>query len=148
QYQWELHKFENLKKRFGKNLLLDKKGNIILHVEINGRIKKTVYEKPKNYDDEDLPTYYSIVVIPKSIKLTEKGLNKLHEINQEIVFNTEIENHIKPFLEIGKLDTVIRETSLLLETKIKQFHNKENLYGFNLISFHIQQVIKANGNRN
>jgi len=148
QYHWELNKFENLKKQFGKHLLIDKKGNIILHVEFNGKIKKTVYEKPKNYDDEDLPTYTSFVIVPKSIKLTEKGLKKLHEINQEITFNNELENHIRPFLDIGKFDTVIREASLLIETKIKQFHNKENLYGFNLITFHIQQVIKANGNMN
>lgn len=148
-FEFELYQFEKLKASFGPNVSLDDKGNLILHIrDEHGNLKESIYQKPvNNEEDEDFP-YYDCVVIPKTIQITEMGLSALSEFARKSEIRHDLASLTRPLIEIQRLDTAIREASLFVETSIKEFHNRPDLFGQKLVNFHIQDIIQHNNGFN
>ena len=89
-----------------------------------------------------------LVYIEKYIQLTPLGQQKYREY---IAYN-EFPERLKPIvldlLSIGRYETAVRDVAVEIEDMIKKTH-KTDLFGLNLIDFHINECIKANdGNFN
>ena len=146
-YEFELIRYENFKKQLGENLKEDKEGNIILYIkDDSGQLRETKYNKPE-YDEDDF-VFQDCAVIPETINLTTKGIEELIKLSNEIIFTNELKELTEPLIKIKRFDTAIRDSSLLVETQIKEFHNRPNLYGQRLVDFHIEEIIKNNDNFN
>ncbi len=148
--EYLLFKFEEFKKSLGKKLKLDNEGNILLpYKDESGAVHEVEYNRPKPDDEEDEGFISkNCVIIQEPISLTTKGLQELNNICKEIKLNDELDSLIKPLVAINKFDSAIRDASILIETKIKNFHNTPEKFGQKLIDFHINEVIKGNDNFN
>lgn len=147
EYEFDLYRFENFKKALGPNLKEDNEGNIILSLrDKDNQFKEAIYYKPKldEEEDEDEYEYKDCVIINGSLKLTSKGIEELIKLSREVKIVEELSNVTNTLSKISKYDTAIREASILIETKIKLYHNRPDLYGQKLIDYHIQEVIKHN----
>jgi hypothetical protein len=124
EYEFELYRFENLKKELGANLKEDQEGNIILKLKGNDS-KEAIYYKPRyeeeEDDDEDGYENKTYVIIDKYISLTLKGTDELIKLSHEVNLIEELSVITNPLLNIEKFDTAVREASILIETKIKEF---------------------------
>lgn len=150
-YEFELIRFENLKKDFGGKLKEDEDGNIIFNVkDDNGQLREMKYNKPEPDEDEEdgLFVFRNCAIIADCINLTKEGIDELIKLSNEIKLTEHLSNLTGPLIAIGRFDTAIREASLLIETTIKHFHNMPLLFGQKLIEFHIQEIIKNNDNFN
>lgn len=122
----------------GGQFIEDEKGNFILKMHS----KEFFLEKPTRdsfIGDED---YDPGIILSESISITSKGWEKLLEISQEISLHPELEERVRPLEKLGLFDTAVRESSVMLETKIKSFHNVE-LFGQRLVEHHINEIIKS-----
>ncbi|KAA5534559.1 hypothetical protein F0919_08025 [Taibaiella lutea] len=143
-YDFELIRFQNFKKIVGKNLHEDKDGNIILYAKgSNGQLIETKYMKPIP-ENEDGLNNKGCAIITGTISLTKCGFEELIKLSNENKLSEKLHNLTEPLIKIGRFDTAIREASLLLETIIKQFHNKVSLFGHRLVEFHLEEIIKNN----
>jgi len=144
-YEFKLMKFEKARKETGKLLKEDKKGNMISYFEDDkGKLHEVKYERPEPDEDEYLSAK-NWVHIPNKINVTPKGQKKIVELSQRIEFSKEVNDLVAPLIQIKRYDTAVRDGALLLEASIKNFHNT-NLYGQNLVSFHIDDIVKHNDN--
>jgi len=144
-YELELIRYENIKKKLGSHLELDRNGNIILSIkDKNSKLQKSTYLKPQNEGHEDNYILRDCAVIPQRIGLTEAGIQKLHKIAMETNTTEVLRVLTQPLLDIKRFDTAIRDASLLVETKIKVFHKNPELHGQKLIQFHIKEIITKN----
>lgn len=101
-------------------------------------------EDERNECIEDYKRDFSdYVLIDESIKLTNKGINKFKEIIQQVKIPKRFQEEINPLLKIDYHETAVREIAILIENMLKEFHNV-NLYGENLIEFHIRKCVEAN----
>ncbi|WP_445908892.1 hypothetical protein [Yeosuana sp.] len=149
EYEFEMIRFENFKREFGDRLKLDEDGNIILYIkDDNGKLRETKYHKPEFDEDEEDFVFKNCAVIPNGVSLTESGIKELYNISKEINLIEELNALTKPFIEIKRFDTAVRDASLLVETKIKEFHKQPNLFGQKLVELHIFEVIRNNENYN
>ena len=147
-YELGLYQFERLKESLGSHLNLDQEGNIIFYIkDDDGNLKESIYQKPAKEDDDDFE-HYACVIIPKAFRLTENGLLALSDLAQKSEINKELKELTDPLIKINRLDTAIRDASLLVETRIKEFHKRPDLFGQNLVEFHIKDVIKNNNGFN
>lgn len=148
-YEFELIRYENFKKDLGENLKLDEEGNIILFIkDENGNYIESKYNKPECDEDEEEFIFRNCAIIPDTICLTEKGILELVKLSKEIRLTNELNDLVEPLMRIERYDTTIRDASLLIETKIKEYHNKPNLFGQNLVDYHINEVIRNNDDFN
>jgi len=148
-YEFKLVCFENFKKQLGENLKEDNEGNIILYIkDNNGQFQETKYSKPEFDEDEEDFVFRDCAIITNTINLTAKGIDELIKLSNEISFTEELNNLTEPLIKIGKFDTAIREASVLLETRIKEYHSGLDLYGQSLVDYHIEKIIKNNDNFN
>lgn len=88
------------------------------------------------YDDTDhvwanMPNGY--------ITLTQRGIDKINEPINDYKINEEIYNRVKPLLDIKYYDSAVRESSIMLEVKLKNLNNT-NLFGKNLVDFHYKRL--------
>lgn len=147
EYEYELEKFENLKKQIGENLKLDENDNIILYYKNdNNEYIETKLNKPINPDEDFV--FNDFVLVEDYIKLTEKGIQELILIANNVEFIDELSNLVTPFIDIKRYDTAIREAALLIESKIKTFENKPDFFGQKLVDYHIKELVKKNNNFN
>jgi hypothetical protein len=148
-YEFEMIRFENLTKKFGGHLKLDEEGNIILYIkEDNGKIREVKYHKPESNVDEEDFALRNCAVIPAGVSLTENGNKELNNVSNEIRLIEELNALTQPLIDIKRFDTAVRDASLLVETKIKEYHKLPGLYGQKLVEFHIGEIIKKNDNFN
>lgn len=160
KFKYDLNLYSALKKS-GCEVTND--GDLIFYVDIpNLGFQKYIHPKPiienyvSNYLSEPWDEKYRYelineyetgdklcIEIDNFIQLTEKGYSRIKEIAREYILKKEIETLVEPLIKIGYLDTAVREVAVLLESKLKQFHNC-NKFGENLIDFHIDECIKAN----
>lgn len=148
-YEFEMIKFEALKERFGSNLELDENGNIIFFInDKNGKLIKIKYHKPEPEEDEEDGANKKCAIIPNGIFLSEIGSLELKNISSKISLTEELNALTQPLIDIKRYDTAVRDASLLIETKIKEYHKRPELYGQKLIEFHVGEVIKNNNNSN
>lgn len=148
-YEFEMIRFENFKREFGDHLKLDEDGNIILYIkDDNGKLRETKYHKPESDEDEEDFVFRNCAVIPNGVSLTESGIKELNNISKEINLIEELSALTQPLIDIKRFDTAVRDASLLVETKIKQFHKRPDLFGQKLVELHIVEVIKNNDNFN
>lgn len=150
RYEFELIKFEIFKKEFGEQLKLDDDGNVIFYLEANGSFRESRYKVPtrekycESEDENDDIRDWAI--IPEHFILTPKGLNELIALSQGLNLSNELFELVNPLMKINRFDSAIRDASILLETKMKNYHHKPNLFGQKLIEFHIKEVIRNNEN--
>lgn len=145
-FEFELIRFEKFKKELGENLKEDDEGNIILYFkDKEGIFHETKYCKPLPDEDEEYLFFRSCAVIPNTISLTSKGIEKLLFLAKNIEYTAEVNDLVQPLIQIGRYDAAIREASLLIETSIKNFYGN-NKFGQNLIEFHINDLVKNNDN--
>lgn len=145
-YEFEMIRFENLKREIGNSLELDESGNIIFYLKNdNGEFIETKYHKPEYDKDETLK---KCAIIPNGVSLTKDGIMELSNLSKEIRLTQELNHLTQPLINIKRFDTAIREASLLVETKIKEYHKQPKLFGQKLIELHISEVIKNNDNFN
>ena len=90
--------------------------------------------------------FKNFVVVTEYLSLTNKGIEELIRLSKEINYINELFDLTNSFVNMSRFDTAIREASLFLESTIKNFHNKPNLYGQQLLEYHIKQVVAKNGN--
>ncbi|GAB3026605.1 hypothetical protein [Spirosoma pulveris] len=146
-YEFEMMRFNQVKKQLGKNLKEDDEGNIIL-LTYNDRkeVIELKYSKPEYF--EDAHDFIDCVFIPESVTLTEEGFEELEKLLNNINLSEELRRLSEPFINIGRYDTAIRESSLFVEETIKKFHMQNDLYGQRLIDYHINEIINNNENFN
>jgi len=147
EYEFKVIEFDKFKKSLGSGAEEDENGNLILYYKTEaGDFKEFKYEKPNpnEYEVDDF-NYKNCAYIPQTIKLTDTGINKIKEISQNFTLHPDIEKRVQPLIAIGYYDSVIRETSIMLETKIKEFHSV-NFFGQKLIEHHINFLITKNDN--
>ena len=144
--EFDLFRFKESLKKLGGSIQEDEEGNIIHYCkDKDGKFRVIRYRKPILDEDEDDWDYRDHVVIPDSISLTKEGILELAVLSEGIEYSEEIKSLTSPLLKLRRLDTAIREASLLIETSIKKFHNVD-LYGQKLIEFHIKDVVSNNDN--
>lgn len=144
--EFDLFRFKESLKKLGGSIQEDEEGNIIHYCkDKDGKFRVIRYRKPIPDEDEDDWDYRDHVVIPDSISLTKEGILELAVLSEGIEYSEEIKSLTSPLLKLRRLDTAIREASLLIETSIKKFHNVD-LYGQKLIEFHIKDVVNNNDN--
>lgn len=149
EYEFEMIRFENFKKEFGNHLKLDEDGNIILYIkDDNGKLRETKYHKPEPDEDKEDFVFRNCAVIPREVSLTENGIKALNNLSKEINLIEELTALTQPLINIKRFDTAVRDASLLVETKIKEFHKRPDLFGQKLVDLHIGEVIKNNNNFN
>lgn len=148
-YEFEMIRFENLKKEFGDHLKLDESGNIILYLKDgNGKLRETKYRKPESDEDEENFALKNCAIIPNGVSLTEDGIKELNNLSKKISLIEELNTLTQPLIEIKRFDTAVRDASLLVETKIKEYHKRPDLFGQKLVELHILEVIKNNDHFN
>lgn len=146
-YEFEMIQFENLKRELGDSLKLDEDGNIIFCIKDNyGKLIETKYHKPEI--DEEYFGFKNCAIIPAGVSLTQNGVKELNNLSIEISLIKEVDTLTQPLIDIRRFDTAVRDASLLVETKIKEYHKRPDLFGQKLIELHIGEVIKNNDNFN
>jgi hypothetical protein len=146
--EFEMIQFENFKKELGEHLELDEDGNIILYIkDDSGKSREIRHHKPESDDDDDF-VFRDCAVIPNGVSLTETGIEELSNLSKEINLIEELSALTQPLIAIKRFDTAVREASLLVETKIKEYHKRPDLFGQKLIELHIGKVVENNGNFN
>jgi hypothetical protein len=144
EFEFKLIEFENFKKMLGSNAIEDSEGNLILYFKNEaGEKQESIYNKPKPEEEEEEYIDRNCVYIHEKITLTEKGYSKLKELSQNIKLAEPISDLVEPLIKLNRYDTAIREASLFLETTLKAFH-KTDLYGQNLVDYHIKDVTQNN----
>lgn len=152
RYEFELIKFENFKKEFGEQLKIDDDGNVIIYIEINGSLRESKYKMPTREKYCEFEDEYDDIrdwaVISDYFILTPKGLNELANLSQKLNLSNELFELVDPLMKINRFDAAIRDASIFLETKIKNYYHKPNLFGQKLIEYHIKEVVRNNENVN
>jgi hypothetical protein len=149
EYEFEIIRFENFKRTLGDGLKLDQEGNVILYIkDENGDFIESKHYKPECDEDEEKFAFRNCVIIPETISLTDKGIIELISLSKEISLSNELKNLVEPLMQIRRYDTAIRDASLLLETQIKNYHDKPKLFGQKLVDYHINEVIGNNDDFN
>lgn len=148
-YEFEMIRFDNLKREIGNHLALDENGNSIFYLKNDtGEFIETKYHKPEYDKDEEDYAIKNCAIIPNGVSLTNNGIKELKRLSKEISLIEELNNLTQPLIDIKRFDTAVREASLLVETKIKEHHKEPKLFGQKLIELHIGEVIKDNDNFN
>ena len=148
EFEWELNRFNDFKKKISPPE--DKDGNLLLFTkDSDGSMKQHVYKKPvlEDFDidpDEDPSWCTEWAQIDKWIEVTAKGQEEIKRIAQEETFSEEIEKIARPLIDLQLYDTAIRESVLLIESKIKGAL-KSARYGQDLIEEHVKYIVGKNG---
>lgn len=149
EYEFELLRFEKFRTILGGALKEDDNGNIISYIKgSNGQFQEIKYLKPKPDEDDDDFIFRDCATISESLNLTANGVDELIKLSNEIRFTDELFSLTDPLIKIRRFDTAVRDASLLLETRIKKFHNRPDLYGQRLVEFHLREIIKNNNDFN
>jgi len=149
EFEFDLHRFNQLKNVFGAKVELDNFGNLIFYTkDENGKLVQRLYHKPLEQNYEDQGEFRDLVLIPEYVEITESGYQKLTQLASESKIGEELNGLTAPLISLNRFDTAIREASLLLEINIKKLHNKPSLFGHKLIDHHIKDVIRRNDNFN
>lgn len=148
EYEFDLLKFEKI--RTDLRLKEDCDGNLIMHFRDSetGEIQSATYDRPINEDPDEEYQMRNWVVIENTIKLTSLCVDELIRLSEKVRLPKQVDELISPFLTIERYDTAVREASLLVETTIKNFHHRPDLYGQKLIDYHVEQIVKHNDNFN
>jgi hypothetical protein len=147
EYEFDLYRFEKLKKAYGDALKEDEMGNIIVYFKDNeGKLRELISHKPVSNDDDEEYASKDWVLINETISLTQNGFEELIRLSAEIDLVPDLYNLASPLIKIGRFDTAVRDACLFIETKIKEFHHEPQLYGEKLIDFHIKEIVKNNNN--
>lgn len=142
-YEFELIKFEKLKISLGDNYRQDENENLFFNIKNkDGALLELRCAKPSY--DENHWMYRDCAIIPNAISLTNEGFQELKCLSRKFELSEKIELLTKPLLNLKRYDTAIREASLLIESSLKEFHNT-NKFGQHLIEFHINDIVKNNG---
>ena len=146
-YEFDLLKFEEFKEQLGRNLREDDSGNIILYFkDENGKFQEFIYHKPLPSEEEkDGMIFRKCVHIEEKITLTDNGLEKLIDLSQRCEYSKNLNDLVEPLIQIKRYDSAVRDSSILLETSIKKFHETDS-FGQELIEFHINDIVKHNDN--
>lgn len=145
-FEYDMKKFEEVKSLLRGGYVEDADGNIdIPLLNDKGEVHISKYYKPLSVEDEE-DVYCNRVNIPEFVKLTDVGFEKMKELAAIVEISPKLSELTEPFVNISRYDTAIREASLFIETEIKNYHNKSNLYGQKLVNYHIDEVVRCNDN--
>jgi hypothetical protein len=140
EYQYHKKKFDEIV-HLSKDPKFDQKGHLLIKHKDGLTL---TYNKPTEQEGTNLS--YDFAAVPKGyIELTERGKQLILNQHMVITFDKEINSRIEPLLNIEYFDSAVREAAILLETKIKGYHEKNDLYGWKLINCHYNFLIKKLG---
>lgn len=164
EFEFQMNKYNSLIKA---GFPEDENGDLIVMIQdptshkfIQSKIEKPRIEKyvseflaeafDETIRDELIMEYEKdnkrFVLIPDSIELTQSGHDLLIQSSQSFDIPKEVEDRIRPLIDIQYYDTAIREVAILFEFKLKQFHNTDK-FGDKLIGLHIDKCQEGNNGK-
>lgn len=137
EYEWELERYEAI-----RPYLVIRDGKPHSCAMLNGKLHFFHNPPPEEEDYED--SIYFAKISNSGLQLTDKGYKVLSESLYE--HREEIDNDIvaliSPLIQIGKYDSAVRDTCILIERELKML-TQLNSQGFQLINKFIGDLLKS-----